>query len=186
MLYVQQSLAPDEELIHVGHFHWMYTVNAFMAIFFGMLISVAIIVAGITYKKMTGAFPPDLPVTVAIPALPVYVKGMAFLMFVFGVYSFAIKMVHKATTEIAITDTRLIYKTGVVARNVGEMSIDRIEGVNVLQSVLGRIFNYGRLAIRGMGIGEVILPPIEEPIAFRQAIERARNIDPEEERRVRI
>ncbi len=177
MLYVQQSLAPDEELIYVGHFHWMYTVNAFMSIFFGMLISIIIIVAGIIFKKTTGDFPPDLPITIAIPALPVYVKGMAFLMFVFGVYSFAIKMVHKATTEIAITDTRLIYKTGVVARNVGEISVDRIEGVNVLQSVLGRIFNYGRLAVRGMGVGEVILPPIEDPISFRQSIEKARTMD---------
>ena len=157
-----------------------------MSIFFGMLISVAIIIGGIIFKKSTGVFPPDLPVSVAIPALPVYVKGMAFLMFVFGVYSFAIKMVHKATTEIAITDTRLIFKTGVVARNVGEISIDRIEGVNVLQSVLGRIFNYGRLGVRGMGVGEVILPPIEDPISFRQAIERARSIDPELGKRVRI
>ncbi|MFK7839223.1 MAG: PH domain-containing protein [Bdellovibrionales bacterium] len=176
MLYVQQSLGPDEELIYVGHFHWMYTVNAFMSIFFGMVISVMVIVGGIMMQKFMGNFPQELPVNVAIPALPVYVKGGAFLMFVMGVYAFAIKMVHKATTEIAITDTRLIYKTGVVARNVGEMSIDRIEGVNVLQSVLGRIFNYGRLAIRGMGIGEVILPPIEDPIAFRQAIERARSV----------
>ena len=176
MLYVQQSLGPDEELIYVGHFHWMYTVNALMAIFFGMLISVVIIIGGIIIKKELGHFPPDLPFNVAIPALPVYVKGGAFLMFVFGVYSFAIKMVHKATTEIAITDVRLIYKTGVVARNVGEMSIDRIEGVNVLQSILGRLFNYGRLAVRGMGIGEVVLPPIENPIAFRQAIEKARSV----------
>lgn len=176
MLYVQQSLGPNEELIYVGHFHWMYTVSAFMAIFWGMLISLAVIVGGIIIQKQMGHFPVDLPVSVAIPALPVYIKGGAFLMLVLGVYSFAIKMVHKATTEIAITDTRLIYKTGVVARNVGEISIDRIEGVNVLQTVLGRIFNYGRLAIRGMGVGEVILPPIENPIAFRQAIEKARTI----------
>ena len=85
-------------------------------------------------------------------------------------------MVIKATTEIAITNTRLVYKRGLVARHVGEMSIDRIEGVNVLQTILGRIFNYGRLAIRGMGIGEVVLPPIEDPITFRQAIEKARAI----------
>jgi len=176
MLYVQQSLGPDEELIFVGHFHWMYTVNAFMSIIFGMLISVVIIIAGIFVQKHLGGFPDDLPVSVAIPALPVYVKGGAFLMFVMGVYSFAIKMVHKATTEIAITDSRLVYKTGVVARNVGELSIDRIEGVNVLQTVLGRLFNYGRLAVRGMGIGEVILPPIENPIGFRQAIEKARSV----------
>ncbi len=82
----------------------------------------------------------------------------------------------KATTEIAITNTRLVYKRGLVARHVGEMSIDRIEGVNVLQTILGRLLNYGRLAVRGMGIGEVILPPIEDPIAFRQAIEKARTI----------
>ena len=174
MLYVQQSLGPDEELIHVGSFHWMYTVNAFMSIFFGMLISLIVIIGGIAIEKKLGHFSVDLPLNVAIPSLPVYVKGGAFLMFVMGVYAFAIKMVHKATTEIAITDVRLIYKTGVVARNVGEISIDRIEGVNVLQSVLGRLFGYGRLAIRGMGVGEVVLPPVENPIGFRQAIERAR------------
>ena len=176
MLYVQQSLGPKEELIHVGHFHWMYTVNALMAIISGMAVSVGIIFAGIIVKKQMGDFPPDLPLSYAIPALPVYVKGAGFLMFVFGVYSFAIKMVQKATTEIAITNVRLIYKTGVVARNVGEMSVDRVEGVNVLQSILGRIFNYGRIAIRGMGVGEVVLPPIEDPIAFRQAIEKARSV----------
>ncbi len=54
------------------------------------------------------------------------------------------------------------------------MSIDRIEGVNVLQSIMGRIFGYGRVMVRGMGVGQVVLPPIENPIAFRKAIEKAR------------
>ena len=78
--------------------------------------------------------------------------------------------------EIAITNNRLVYKRGLIARQVGEISIDRIEGVNVLQTVFGRIYNYGRLAIRGMGVGEVVLPPIEDPITFRKAIEKARVI----------
>ena len=85
-------------------------------------------------------------------------------------------MVVKVTTEIAITNSRLIYKRGLIARQVGEMSVDRIEGVNILQSIFGRIFNYGRIAIRGMGIGEVILPPIEDAIALRQAIEKERSL----------
>jgi uncharacterized membrane protein YdbT with pleckstrin-like domain len=85
-------------------------------------------------------------------------------------------MIIKVTTEIAITNKRLVYKRGLVARYVGEINIDRIEGVNVLQGVLGRIFNYGRIMVRGMGVGEVILPPIEEPLKFRRAIERARSV----------
>ena len=98
----------------------------------------------------------------------------AFFVFIFGVLRFASMMVTKASTEIAITNTRLIFKRGLVARYVGEMSIDRIEGVNVLQSVWGRIFGYGRIMVRGMGVGEVILPNISNPIAFRRAIEKAR------------
>ena len=93
-----------------------------------------------------------------------------------GLLRFAQMMIVKATTEIAITNSRLVYKRGLVARQVGEMSIDRIEGVNVLQSVLGRIFNYGRIMVRGMGVGEVILPPLADPIKFRKSIEKAKTL----------
>jgi uncharacterized membrane protein YdbT with pleckstrin-like domain len=123
-----------------------------------------------------GKFPADIGFVTAVKYLHPGIRIFSFIVFVLGLMSFAQMMVIKATTEIAITNTRLVYKRGLIARNVGEISIDRIEGVNVLQSVLGRIFNYGRLAIRGMGIGEVVLPPIEDPITFRKAIERAKSI----------
>ena len=102
------------------------------------------------------------------------IRGVSFLFFILGLVKFAQMMVVKVTTEIAITNNRLVYKRGLVARHVGEISIDRIEGVNVLQPILGRIFNYGRVMVRGMGVGEVLLPPIEDPISFRRAIEEAK------------
>ena len=176
MLYIEQSLGPDEELVHVGRFHWMYTVKAFMSIVWGLLISVMIVVGSVVAYRQAGWFPPDMPVLEGVQYLHPGLRIGAFIAFVFGLLGFAQMMVIKATTEIAITNNRLVYKRGLVARQVGEMSIDRIEGVNVLQTILGRIFNYGRLAVRGMGIGEVILPPIDEPIAFRQAIEKARSM----------
>ena len=176
MLYVEQSLGPNEELVHIGKFHWMYTVQAFMAIIWGIIISIMVVVGGVIVYKQMGWFPPGLPAMEGVQYLHPGLRIGAFIAFVFGLLSFAQMMVVKATTEIAITNTRLVYKRGLVARQVGEMSIDRIEGVNVLQTILGRLFNYGRLAIRGMGIGEVILPPIEDPIVFRQAIEKARSI----------
>ena len=85
-------------------------------------------------------------------------------------------MIIKATTEIGVTDIRLVYKRGLVARAVGEINIDRIEGVNVLQGILGRIFGYSRVMVRGMGVGEVVLPPIAQPIRFKKAIEKARSM----------
>jgi uncharacterized membrane protein YdbT with pleckstrin-like domain len=176
MLYVEQSLGPDEELVHVGKFHWFYTVGAFMAIFWGVVACVVTIIGAIVIYKQMGWFPKSLGWAEAVQYLHPGIRICAFVLFVLGLLSFAQMMVIKATTEIAITNNRLVYKRGLVARQVGEMSIDRIEGVNVLQSFWGRIFNFGRLAIRGMGIGEVVLPPIEDPIAFRKAIEKARSI----------
>lgn len=176
MLYIEQSLGPEEELVHIGSFHWMYTLNAFMTVIWGVIGSI-IVIAGSTFAYVQlGHFPPDIGIFTAVKYLHPGLRIFAFIVFVLGLMSFAQMMIIKATTEIAITNSRLVYKRGLIARNVGEISIDRIEGVNVLQSIFGRLFNYGRLAIRGMGIGEVVLPPIKDPIVFRQAIERARSI----------
>ena len=103
------------------------------------------------------------------------IRLCAFMMFILGLLKFANMMIIKATTEIAVTNNRLVYKRGLIARHVGEINIDRIEGVNVLQPILGRVFNYGRVMIRGMGVGEVILPPIQDPISFRRGIEEAKS-----------
>lgn len=180
MLYVQQSLGPDEELIHVGHFHWVYTVFAIMSIIWGIIGCIAVIIAGVyiqplIFEGMGHHSQQAHGFLDSVRSLHPGIRLGAFFVFIMGLMRFAQMMVVRATTEIAITNVRLIYKRGLVARYVGEMSIDRIEGVNVLQTVLGRILDYGRVMVRGMGVGEVILPPMADPITFRRAIEKARS-----------
>lgn len=174
MLYVQQSLTPGEELIHVGHFHWMYTLGAVMSILGGIISCIFVIVAAIYFQFNFGFGFEAKSWLGLVRELHPGIRLTAFFAFVMGLLRFAHMMVIMASTEIAITNNRLIYKRGLVARYVGEMSIDRIEGVNVLQTFWGRIFDYGRVMVRGMGVGEVILPPMENPIAFRKAIEKAK------------
>lgn len=175
MLYVQESLGPDEELIHVGKFNVMYTIQAIFNIVWGVVASILVIVgASFVYKQM-GWFPQRLGLEEGIKYLHPGIRIGAFFVFALGLLTFTQMMIHKMTTEIAITNRRLIYKRGVVARHVGEISTDRIEGVDVLQTILGRMLNYGRLAVHGTGIGKVVLPAIEDPIAFRRAIEEARS-----------
>ena len=176
MLYVEQSLGPDEEIVHIGQFHWMYTVNAFLAIFWGVVGSIAVIVGSIVVYNQMGWFIPGASWIDEVRGLHPGLRICSFVVFILGLMSFAQLMVIRATTEIAITNNRIVYKRGLIARQAGEISIDRIEGVNVMQTIFGRIFNYGRVVIHGMGIGQVVLPPIADPIVFRKAIERARAI----------
>jgi uncharacterized membrane protein YdbT with pleckstrin-like domain len=174
--YIRQSLSPNEELIHVAEFHWMYTVNAVLNMIFGLLLALGILWLALTFEPIM--FGPGAPEGASfftkISALHPGIKILAFFIFVLGVLKFAQMMIIKVTTEIGVSDIRLIYKRGLVARAVGEINIDRIEGVNVLQGILGRVFGYGRVMVRGMGVGEVILPPIAQPIRFKKAIEKAR------------
>jgi uncharacterized membrane protein YdbT with pleckstrin-like domain len=183
MLYVQQSLGPDERLVHIGRFHWLFNVFAAMGILWGIALA-AVVLAGAVFVQLKtgGSMNIGAPYLAGdswytlVTKLHPGVKIVALMMFVMGLLKFAHMMIIRATTEIAVTSNRIIYKRGLVARYVGEISIDRIEGVNVMQTVMGRIFNYGSVIIRGMGVGEVILPPIADPIKFRRAIEYARTI----------
>jgi len=176
MLYVQQTLTADEQLVHIGSFHWMYTVQAILAIVWGAVLCIVTLIAA-TYiqERFFAGFYSDNLVG-KIRELHPAVRLFSFFIFVMGLLRFAQMMVTKATTEIAVTTSRLVYKRGLVARYVGEMSIDRIEGVNVLQTIMGRLLGYGRIMVRGMGVGEVILPPLDDPIKFRRAIEKAKSI----------
>lgn len=177
MLYVQESLGPGEELVHVGKFSVIYTVQAIFMVIWGMVGSIMVIAAANYAYKHLGWLPTRYcpsDIVDSIPCLHPFIRIGSFGMFALGLITFTQMMIHRMTTEIAITNVRLIYKRGVIARQVGEISIDRIEGVGVLQTILGRMLNYGRLAVRGTGIGEVVLPAIEDPIEFRRAIEKAK------------
>jgi uncharacterized membrane protein YdbT with pleckstrin-like domain len=175
--YIKQSLSEDERLIHIAHFHWMYNVRAVFNVIFGAALSVGIIIFALKFQPvMFGDLPQGLSTMDQIRAMHPTIKILSFFVFVLSILKFAQMMIVRATTEIGVTDTRLVYKRGLVARAVGEINIDRIEGVNVLQGILGRIFGYGRVMVRGMGVGEVILPPIAQPIRFKKAIEKARQM----------
>jgi uncharacterized membrane protein YdbT with pleckstrin-like domain len=178
MLYVQQSLSDDEELIHVGAFHWMYTFKAIMSIVWGVVLAILILCAAVYIQPFLDQKAVLSPTwTGAIKALHPGIHLFSFLMFVMGLFRFTQLIIIKISTEVAVTSSRLVYKRGLVARHVGEMAIDRIEGVNILQGVIGRMLGYGRVAVRGMGVGEVVLPPLDQPIKFRRAIETAKSVN---------
>ena len=74
------------------------------------------------------------------------------------------------TTEIAVTDRRVISKKGFIRRETTEMHMDKVESVEVKQSVLGRLLDYGDVEIRGVGTGFEPLRTIAKPLELRNHI----------------
>jgi uncharacterized membrane protein YdbT with pleckstrin-like domain len=74
------------------------------------------------------------------------------------------------TTEIGVTDRRIIVKRGLIARRADEMRRDRVETIVVGQSIPGRILNYGTVTVRGTGGGLSPVRAVAAPLDLRTAI----------------
>ncbi|HUO98085.1 MAG TPA: PH domain-containing protein [Rhizomicrobium sp.] len=92
-----------------------------------------------------------------------------------GIWIFFAMMIRKYSTELAITTHRFVEKTGVFTLTTNEIALANIEGVRVTQNFLGQMLGYGHLRIEGTGVDAVEIPDIADPVAFRAAIETAKD-----------
>ncbi len=99
--------------------------------------------------------------------LPVFGLGLVFLVWAFIRYR---------TTEFAVTDKRLIAKTGLISRSTVEMFLDKVESLHVEQSVLGRMLDFGTITIRGTGSTEEPIKNISAPLALRKQFMQAADL----------
>ncbi len=94
--------------------------------------------------------------------------------FIIGIYYFLKMMINKWTTERVLTNERYIQKIGWISRDTEEMSLDRIEEVNLTQSLLGRVFGFGTVEISGTGSGKIYLRYIDDPLIFQKHLNNQR------------
>jgi uncharacterized membrane protein YdbT with pleckstrin-like domain len=99
--------------------------------------------------------------------LAAYGFGIVFLLWAYIRYK---------TTEFAVTDKRIIAKTGLVSRNTVEMFLDKVESLHVEQSVLGRVLDFGTITIRGTGATEEPIRNISAPLALRKQFMQAADL----------
>jgi uncharacterized membrane protein YdbT with pleckstrin-like domain len=78
------------------------------------------------------------------------------------------------TTDFAVTNRRVILKRGWLNRRTQELAVESVEGVSLDQSIIARMFGYGRVVVTGTGDAVIAFPPMAHPVAFRRSIEAAR------------
>jgi uncharacterized membrane protein YdbT with pleckstrin-like domain len=150
MAYYTKVLQPSENVKYIGGLHWTIYRNA---ILFGILAVAALI----AYFSLSG----DQAFVAQV------VAGLFLLL---AVVSFARSWCVRVTTEIVVTDKRIIHKVGWIARRTEEINITKVETVDVRQGVTGRIFNFGTVGIIGVGASWEPLPRVSSPLALRNAI----------------
>ena len=94
---------------------------------------------------------------------------------IIGVFLFISMYLEKWTTERALTNRRLILKRGFIRRKTEEISFNRVEEVNLSQSILQRILGSGDIKVTGTGAGEIALKNIDDPLDVQKKINELRN-----------
>jgi uncharacterized membrane protein YdbT with pleckstrin-like domain len=149
MSYVSHTLGANERILFLTGYHWLYWLG-------GSILAapfLAVVIGGIPYTPLAY-------VMMVLAAIP----------FLWGVRM----LVHAYALELAVTTDRFVKKTGLVSITTEEVSLDKIEEVNVSESILGRIFGYGTINVHGTGAGDIRMNMVRDPIALRRQIQTAR------------
>lgn len=149
MAYVRHVIQPDEKIIMIGRLSWIVYHRAIAYLILGIIV---LVLEHLFWDK-----------DVVIYVTAALFGALVLVSFIHGWFQ-------RWTTEIAVTDKRVIYKRGFINRHTIEMNMDKVASVDVDQSILGRMLDYGTITVQGTGLTFEPLRRVEAPLALRNAI----------------
>ncbi|WP_291688722.1 PH domain-containing protein [Bradyrhizobium sp.] len=149
--YIDEILQPGEKVLYSTNAHWMFYLPAIAA----WIVALVLLILSRT--------------TVTEGIILLCLSGSAIVAII-GLYWTVKAWFHRWTTETDVTNLRVVHKTGFIKRRTFEMSLDKVESVDVNQSILGRLLNYGDVTILGVGEGKETISTIASPLVFRNYI----------------
>ena len=101
--------------------------------------------------------------------------GILLLVVVVGLFLLLAAWIKVRSTEIAITNRRVIAKFGFVKRDTVEINLEKVEALKVEQGFFGRMLNFGTVFISGAGTSVAPIKDIADPLVFRRKFMEATN-----------
>jgi uncharacterized membrane protein YdbT with pleckstrin-like domain len=156
MAYVDQNLITCESVAHRAKLHWVIFLKPGVVSLF--LLAMAALLFDLVYKQVA---PGQAAIFEWIGGALVLISAIPILA----------TMTTRASAEFAVTNKRVILKTGIIQKKTAEMFLNKIESIGVDQSVVGRMLGYGTIVIRGTGGSLEPFDRVSAPLEFRRQIQ---------------
>jgi len=157
MAYISDNLNPRESIIHSARITLLALVPGATL----LVLSVIGFFGGMLFGQR-----------LTVEVLGGIVMSSMF-MFPFALFDVLRTFVQVISTEYAITNQRVIVKTGLVRRTTSEVAIGKVEGISLSQSVLGRLVGYGTITVSGTGTQKAPFRYVANPMELRKQIQAA-------------
>ncbi len=155
MSYIERELAEGEKLIKISRPSWWRVVAR-------TVLSIAVLVVAIVVLVL-GQW---------LTALVLWVIVVPLVLLAWIVMTVPL-VVRILSTEIAITDRRVTSKSGLFKVEVKSTPLDKVNNVNVTQSLFGRMFGYGDIEVTTATADEAdnhLVKTLAHPNEFRNAL----------------
>lgn len=157
MSYVEDNLLPEEKVLFTGKKSSAIFLRPIFAFIFALLFFIVLTRVPKTANPGDGFL-----------ALVIYLSIIIFLIVTSLLMVRAIITI--STSEFAVTNKRILVKTGFVGRNTIELLLSKVESISVDQNVLERLLNFGTIIITGTGGTTQRVRAISDPIVLRKKI----------------
>jgi uncharacterized membrane protein YdbT with pleckstrin-like domain len=149
--YIDEILQPGEKVLYSTNAHWVFYLPAIAAWIVALILVI-------------------LSRTATVEGVILLCLASAAVVALVALYWTVRAWFHRLTTETDVTNMRVVHKTGFIKRRTFEIALDKVESVDVNQSIMGRILNYGDVTIQGVGEGRETITTIAAPLQFRSYI----------------
>jgi uncharacterized membrane protein YdbT with pleckstrin-like domain len=158
--YAEKHLIAGETVQYETRLHWIVMLGHLATAAVFELLAITFLVA--SFSSSAGAK--------AMPSRGV-MHLAALVCFVVGAVLFCIGLLKRNVTEMAVTNKRVIVKSGLADRRTTEILLSRIESVVVDEPAIGRILGYGTVIVRGTGGTPEIFEKIQNPLKLREQVQ---------------
>jgi uncharacterized membrane protein YdbT with pleckstrin-like domain len=158
--YAEKHLIAGETVQYETRLHWIVMVgHALIAAILALVGAALLVVPASSLNSGAASFSGGLRWA-----------GLACLLL--GAIIFGIGLVRRSATEMAVTNKRVIVKTGLADRRTIELLLQRIESIAVEEPAMGRVLGYGTVIVRGTGGTPEVFSQIARPLEFREQVQR--------------
>lgn len=159
MKYIESNLLENEKLVYEIGPHWIVFTSGCAMIALGIVLWLFLpLVTSVAKMNIIAGFT---------------IHNIAFLVcFCVGMYWLVSAYIYYMTSEYGITNKRVLIKTGWIERESLELMLDKVEGVLVDQTIMGRVFNFGMITVIGTGGTRDSFPFIPDPLQFRKEVQQ--------------
>jgi uncharacterized membrane protein YdbT with pleckstrin-like domain len=174
MGYVEQSLSSGERIILKARLHWGMFINPLLgmitACLFLLLSVIPFLVPYTSISGVAGLQLSEYDYSMLQPMAGVCCGGIALLYLLAASLNLLSRIVIFFSTEFAVTNKRVIGKSGLLRRRSLEVMLTKIESVGVDEPFWGRILNFGTVTIKGSGGTVQPFPFISNAMDLRMQI----------------